>query len=63
MMVTIDDVKPEDNGNSRVYFRIDNEPLESLMVNHTDLNSQQTLENAIKELLKGRAFKGITFEI
>jgi len=63
MMVKIEDIKPEDNGDSRVYFKIDDEPLESMVVNHSALNSQQTLENAIKELLKGRAFKGISFEL
>ena len=62
MKITIKDVKP-DGSQSRIYYSIDNDSTESMLVDKQDVVSLATLTNAIKSSLKGTEYIGETFEI
>jgi len=63
MRITIEDMRPDDSGKIRMYFKIDNEDITSMLLENNDLASIQTIENSIKELLKGKTYIGQSFEI
>lgn len=63
MIIKIIDIKPDGLDLSRVYFKIDGGVLESLQMDHSDLASTTTVENAIKDLLKGKQYIGYSFEL
>lgn len=54
---------PDDSGKIRMYFTIDGGDMTSMLLEKNDLSSLQTVENAIKDLFKGKEYIGISFDI
>ena len=63
MEVLITGMSPENLTTTRVYFTIDGGELQSLLMSHSDLANTNTVENAIKDLLKGKQYIGHSFTI
>ena len=63
MKITIKDMIPDDSGKIRIYFTIDNDDTTSLLLEKNDLSSLQTVENVVKDLLKGKQYIGQSFNI
>lgn len=63
MIIKIIDISPDDSGKTRLYFTMDGGDTTSLLMDNNDLNSLQTVENAVKALLKGKEYIGESFEI
>ncbi|MCK5601498.1 hypothetical protein KAR91_06510 [Candidatus Pacearchaeota archaeon] len=63
MKIEIKDMIPDDSGKIRMYFTIDGGDMTSMLLEKNDLSSLQTVENAIKDLFKGKEYIGISFDI
>lgn len=63
LIIKISDIIPDEIGLNRVYFTIDGGVLQSLLMNHSDLTNVNSVENAIKNSLKGKQYIGHSFEL
>ena len=63
MKIKIEDMLPEDDGRVRMYYTVDGGELTALILERNDLVSIQTIENAVKDALKGKAYIGQSFDI